>query len=546
MSAPVTRRRFLDSGLALSGLAATIENAAATPAQAQDDAGADGPPLRQLLARLRSAAGAAMVGFALPGGVAGGTVQRKLGEQPSILDFGAVADDRTDNAPALQRAIDSVHRAGGGTLLLPVGTFLFREPVRLRPQVRLQGSGTASILHFVNAARGNALYGKGMQGAPLRGVALRDFTLLGDARFARGTPDVINGCGVILTFADECETTGLSVIGFSDAGIAFLDGNRNSATHCHVDQTAQGISFLAAAVSVTGNLAIGNRITRTGEYNGLHLEGGFGGKSRAEVRHTSLVGNTVSDTWEAGINIELAPYTSCVGNTVERSGQGRSDIAMGIKVYGGYGSAVCGNTVTGSSGFGLVIGANSGNCAVSGNVTAGNRAALLLTDSGAQVSNDVVIGGNAFTEGDIETAGNVRTLNSIPSMRLRNRDDPDPRALDWYEEGRFDPAVEGNTPSPTPRYTVRDGRFTRIGNVVHVSVSLGWRAERRSGSMRISGLPYAAAAAGVLAASWRTATGEVAGCARIEPRERRLTVTAPPAGTGEYTLSVTGQYLAAT
>lgn len=545
MPSPVTRRNFLDKGLALSGLAATIDHAEAKPVQSKNDAAADTPQLRQLLTRLRSAAGAAMVGFVLPGGAGSGTVHRKLSEQPSILDFGAIADDRTDNAPALQHAIDSMHRAGGGTLLIPAGTFLFRTPILLRPHVRLQGIGAASILHFVNAARGNALYGKGMQGAPLRGVALRDFTVRGDARFARGTPAVINGCGVILTFADECETAGLSVVGFSDAGIAFLDGNRNSVSHCHVDQTAQGISFLASAVSVVGNIAIGNRITRTGEYNGLHLEGGFGGKSRAEVRHTSLVGNTVSDSWEAGINIELAPYTSCVGNTVERSGQGRSDIAMGIKVYGGYGSAICGNTVTASSGFGLVIGANSGDCAVSGNVTAGNRGALLLTDSGAQVSNDVAIGVNAFTEGDIETAGNVRIRSRIPSIRLRNRDDPDPLALDWYEEGRFDPAAEGDGSPPPPSYTVRDGRFTRIGNVVHVSISLSWRSQGRSGALRITGLPYTAATAGVLTASWRTGTGEEAGCARIEPRERLLTLTPPPAPQGECSVRVTGQYLAA-
>lgn len=410
--------------------------------------------------------------------------------------------------------------------------------------------GPASILHFVNSDRANALRAEGTASAPISRVSLRDFTIQGDARFSGGTPSTINGGGILFTFTDECDIAGVSVIGFSDAGIAFLNGNRNSVTNCWVDETAQGICFLASTVSVAGNLAIGNRITNTGAYNGLHLEGAFGGTSKGEVCHTTLSGNTVSDSWEAGINIELAPYTSCVGNTVSRSGLGKSNIDMGIKVYGGFRSSICANTIAGSNGFGIVIGANSGACAVSGNVTANNGQSLLLTDSGAQVSIDVVIGMNSFAEGDFETAGNVRIRNRISSLSMMNRDDPDPQTFDWYEEGRFIPTAEGSNIAGAADYTIREAVFTRIGNIVQISATLGWKRHSGSGRIRVKGLPYASAVTSVLMAVRQIGAHEEPSSARIVARERQLTLALPiESGDGaaieECRISVVGHYTVA-
>ncbi len=41
-----------------------------------------------------------------------------------ITDYGAVADGTTLNSAAIQRAIDAAHAAGGGTVVVPAGTFL--------------------------------------------------------------------------------------------------------------------------------------------------------------------------------------------------------------------------------------------------------------------------------------------------------------------------------------------------------------------------------------------------------------------------------------
>lgn len=512
----LSRRSFVTravSGTTLATLSGSTMAAAGTPTGEAMAGGQDGTVsereltevagwsrLRQAVEALRSAAGAAWVGFARPdAGPVSRTVRDKLLEWPSITDFGAVPDDRTDNTAAIQRAIDAVHVAGGGPLCVPAGTFRIAACIRLRSGVALQGLGRASVLHCVNTRRGDAVRADGRASDRLSGIMIRDLAVVGDARFAGGKPDVVNGSGVLLVHADDCTISAVHVAGFSDNGIAVLNGNRNSIMNCSVERTAQGISFNASDMSVSGNVAIGNRIVDTGEYNGLHLEGGFGGNASGEVRHTTLSGNTVTNSWEAGINIELAPYTACIGNTVDRAGVGRTGIAMGVKVYGGYRSAICGNTIIGASGEGIVVGANSSECAIDGNVTAGNGGSLLLTDSDAQVSNDVAIGSNSFTEGDVRLRGNVRLRNRTFGFSFANRANPDPQTLDWYEEGRFAP-VRG---SGTDAWTVREARFTRIGNVVHVALSVEGRGTIGTVPIVMTGLPYDAAVAAPLAATWQ-------------------------------------------
>jgi len=67
-------------------------------------------------------------------------VQSKLRESVSVKDFGAVGDGVTDDAAAIQAAIDAAALVGG-TVLFPVGTYLANSPINLKFGVKLQGSG---------------------------------------------------------------------------------------------------------------------------------------------------------------------------------------------------------------------------------------------------------------------------------------------------------------------------------------------------------------------------------------------------------------------
>ncbi|MEU5178798.1 glycosyl hydrolase family 28-related protein [Streptomyces longwoodensis] len=60
-----------------------------------------------------------------------------------VRDFGAVADGRTDCAPAINRALAAAGEAGGGTVTVPAGTFRIDGLVRLgHSHVVLRGAGS--------------------------------------------------------------------------------------------------------------------------------------------------------------------------------------------------------------------------------------------------------------------------------------------------------------------------------------------------------------------------------------------------------------------
>ncbi|ACG78871.1 exo-poly-alpha-D-galacturonosidase [Phenylobacterium zucineum HLK1] len=74
-------------------------------------------------------------------------------EAPRIPDrgfdparFGGRADGRSDARPAIQKAIDAAHRAGGGRVTLSPGVWFSRGPVRLKSHVELRVEAGATLL----------------------------------------------------------------------------------------------------------------------------------------------------------------------------------------------------------------------------------------------------------------------------------------------------------------------------------------------------------------------------------------------------------------
>ena len=66
--------------------------------------------------------------------------------------------------------------------------------------------------------------------------------------------------------------------------------------------------------------------------------------------------------------------------------------------------------------------------------------------------------------------------------------------LTWYEEGTFTPTIAGSGTSGTATYTTQTGRYTRIGRVVTIQLTLSWTAfSGGSGILVINGLPFTSA-----------------------------------------------------
>jgi hypothetical protein len=96
-----------------------------------------------------------------------------------------------------------------------------------------------------------------------------------------------------------------------------------------------------------------------------------------------------------------------------------------------------------------------------------------------------------------------------------------------------------------------EARFTRIGNIVHISTTLVWPRHSGTGLIGIKGLPYAAAAGGVLLAVRQIGLYEEQLSARIAANEWRLTlapaaVAGSPATARSCTISIAGYYSVAT
>ena len=63
----------------------------------------------------------------------------------SILDYGAKPDGKTLNTKSIQRAIDAVFQAGGGTVVVPGGTFL-TGLIELKSRVTLNLAEGSTLL----------------------------------------------------------------------------------------------------------------------------------------------------------------------------------------------------------------------------------------------------------------------------------------------------------------------------------------------------------------------------------------------------------------
>jgi hypothetical protein len=118
-----------------------------------------------------------------------------------ILQFGATANDETDDTAAIEDALAACGQAGGGTVVVPAGTFILsrrdhESPIlEVPPNTTICGEGPASVLKF--AAKVNQSNFWRMIGAPVDGgtnnVVIRDLHLDGSnthAKYVKGeTPE---------------------------------------------------------------------------------------------------------------------------------------------------------------------------------------------------------------------------------------------------------------------------------------------------------------------------------------------------------------------
>jgi len=69
----------------------------------------------------------------------------------SILNYGAVADDKTDCLPAIKSAIAACSNGGGGRVVIPSGTWFVKGPIHLLSNVNLHLEESAVVKFSTDA-----------------------------------------------------------------------------------------------------------------------------------------------------------------------------------------------------------------------------------------------------------------------------------------------------------------------------------------------------------------------------------------------------------
>jgi hypothetical protein len=177
----------------------------------------------------------------------------------SVKDFGATGDGTTDDAPAIQAAIESL-AATGGTVYVPAGDYRLGSSVVIdQNNITLTGQGAASVLQMLPDA--NDVSGILLPDQPLHNVTISDLVVDGNHNPITG---ISGQSGIWIRQASYVTLSGVIVRDWSGDGIQVANGS-NPDDHVTIENSL-----------ITG-------IHR----NGIHI---------GDATDTVIVGNHVADT----------------------------------------------------------------------------------------------------------------------------------------------------------------------------------------------------------------------------------------------------------
>lgn len=200
-----------------------------------------------------------------------------------LRDFGAVGDGVADDGPALQRALDALAMAGGGTLRIPAGRYAIATPVardfsEQAWAIAIQGHGPGTAIDVAGKGTGLSLtselivkVGQGRVALALGGLdtlLVRDVAFTGVQEVRDDAHVVLQVYGIERVRIEHCEFYGLSSLepggsivaafksGLSVDRTAFLGCATNSA---HSASMIQNLTWKDVAITNTKFVDYGER-----------------------------------------------------------------------------------------------------------------------------------------------------------------------------------------------------------------------------------------------------------------------------------------------
>lgn len=326
--------------------------------------GCGGPSLTGATMRAILTCAFVLTAFASQPASAHDAVRHKGGLIVNVKKFGAYGDGEADDTAAIQRAVDKAVAAGGGTVVVPAGTYMVNPVAHANVGIRLGSNVTltfrrgAILKAIANSSTNYALIS--VQGA--QNVTIRGGLLIGDRDVHTGTTGEwgngvqVNGGSsnikILGTVVRNCWGDGFYISVARNVLLSGITSERNR---------RQGLSIIGGEhIAVVRSTFRGTG--GTSPELGIDIEPNRG----SVVQHVKIELCNVSDNAGGGILVTVP--TALINSvkvedvTISRnkiSGNGRNTLHQGpisgIELYGVNGMKVIGNTVTGNLGRGISI-----------------------------------------------------------------------------------------------------------------------------------------------------------------------------------------------
>jgi hypothetical protein len=224
----------------------------------------------------------------LPGRIFPGSLQafprtNGAGTLRNAREFGARGDGRNDDRSAIQAAIDSVSRSGGGTVVLPAGVYLVSPAgdsavaISLRSGVTLQGEGPSTVIRLRAGSGGHTINVTGE-----RGCRVRNLTIDGNRALQSSTGHAFRSGGV-----DDLLLENLSILNAYHYGIGLESGSNRGVIIRNVEIAgcgADGIDIKNKNNNNTTVLIAGVSVRRWGLRNGTKTQAGIDCRGPVQLR----------------------------------------------------------------------------------------------------------------------------------------------------------------------------------------------------------------------------------------------------------------------
>lgn len=416
------------------------------------------------------------------------------GEALSVRDFGARGDGRTDDHAALSSAVAAA-AAGNRSLVLRAGTYLHGRPLNLAfAGLRIRGEGLVTLRHTgasspcvsMDAGDRAILYDHVLENIIIEGSGAPNQ----DGLFVRNMPHGIrrnirvrNVTGRAFHILGDVLSTWENCI---------VSANEGAFRHVPARDFQIGGS---AAVSATTAVLFINCIAESATECGWYLDRcddckWVGGASEGLGRHGTpgrrpiglFVSRGASQNSFDSVSMELNDGGDVV---VEGNGNHFVDCVMQSRAAASPYESVRSITVRGTARGNRFEGGSAYFAAVERGASNSTFRHIELTHSINDQGAGTVI------------ADCLQLFNSaarFPSRTFGNVDDHNPLALDWYQEVRFEPSLQGSRSGGRLTYGRRIGVATRIGNICMFSIELEIASigQAPAGPLVVDGLPFPA------------------------------------------------------